>query len=71
MPNRKKYYFGNYPNSSGYDPNIPIGYNRWDDDNYSDETENNYADEPENNTEAEENSEKGHVITAMFSKKRE
>jgi len=26
----KKYYFGNYPNSSDYDPNIPIGFNKWD-----------------------------------------
>lgn len=25
-----KHYFGNYPNSSGYDPNIPIGWNKWD-----------------------------------------
>lgn len=47
MAHRKKYYFGNYPNSSGYDPNVPIGYNQWDDDNYADETE--------NNTESEEN----------------
>lgn len=41
----KRYYFGNYPNSYSYDPNIPIGYNRWDDDNYSDETENNTGSE--------------------------
>lgn len=24
-------YFGNHPNSPGYDNNVPIGYNRWDD----------------------------------------
>ena len=47
MAHKKKYYFGNYPNSYGYDPNIPIGYNQWDDDNYADETE--------NDTESEEN----------------
>lgn len=47
MAHKKKYYFGNYPNSYGYDPNITIGYNQWDDDNYADETE--------NDTESEEN----------------
>ena len=31
-----KYYTGNYPNSANYDPNIPVGYNKWDenDDDY-------------------------------------
>jgi len=23
-------YLGNYPNSTNYDPNIPIGWNKWD-----------------------------------------
>jgi len=26
----RKHYFGNYPNSSDYDPSIPIGWNKWD-----------------------------------------
>jgi len=31
-------YFGNYPgSSSGYDPNIPTGYNKWDEQDYTDE----------------------------------
>ena len=25
-----KHYMGNYPNSANYDPNIPIGFNKWD-----------------------------------------
>lgn len=25
-----KYYFGNYPNSTDYDENIPVGWNKWD-----------------------------------------
>lgn len=26
----RKYYFGNNPNNGDYDPNIPIGWNKWD-----------------------------------------
>jgi len=25
-----KYYFGNYPGSPNYDPNLPPGWNHWD-----------------------------------------
>jgi hypothetical protein len=39
---KRKFYSGNYPGSlSGYDPNVPTGFNKWDaeDDgaNYSDD----------------------------------
>lgn len=27
---KKNLYLGNNPNSANYDPNIPIGYNKWD-----------------------------------------
>lgn len=27
---KKNLYLGNNPNSPNYDPSIPIGYNRWD-----------------------------------------
>jgi len=38
-------YFGNYPNHANYDPNIPIGMNKWDE--LDDETEELEEDEHE------------------------
>lgn len=35
----KQRYLGNNPNGANYDPNVPIGYNQWDDDNYDEEEE--------------------------------
>lgn len=35
---KKNLYLGNNPNSANYDPNIPIGYNKWDEqENWGDE----------------------------------
>ena len=31
-----KIYFGNFPNSSNYDPNLPIGLNKWDEQEFYD-----------------------------------
>lgn len=36
-----KYNLGNYPNSLSYDDNVPIGWNKWDDEpNENEENEN-------------------------------
>ena len=30
MKRKKPFYSGNYPNSPNYDPNLPLGWNKWD-----------------------------------------
>jgi len=30
MKRNKPFYSGNYPNSPNYDPNLPLGWNKWD-----------------------------------------
>lgn len=50
MNEPKKYlYLGNYPNQRGYDPNIPIGYNKWDEEDEIEieDDEEIYLEEPE------------------------
>lgn len=43
----KQRYLGNYPNGANYDPNVPIGYNQWDDNN-DEETEDEGLEDYEN-----------------------
>jgi len=37
MKNSTRFY-GNFPSSGNYDPNVPIGYNKWEDDRERDES---------------------------------
>lgn len=51
MTTNPRWYGGNNPNSYDYDPNVPIGWNRWDA-NEQDEIEpDEDIDEPENEDE--------------------
>ncbi len=51
---KKKHYFGNYPgSSSGYDPNVPYGFNKWDAEDEID-TEDDKQEENINDEENEE-----------------
>ncbi len=48
----RKWYSGNYPSSADYNPNIPIGYNKWDAmECDEDNDEEDINDEPENDDE--------------------
>ena len=56
MKRKKPFYIGNYPNSPNYDPNLPLGWNKWDamesEDELDEEIElENISDEDENNNE--------------------
>lgn len=48
IENKKYLYLGNYPNQRGYDPNIPIGYNKWDElESWGDEDDEEYGEDDE------------------------
>ena len=49
MKRKKPFYMGNYPNSPNYDPNLPIGTNKWDLMEVEDDDDNEQIDD-ENNT---------------------
>lgn len=51
----RKHYFGNYPNSVDYDANVPIGFNRWDAEEYEYENEDLEPDDTDLDDKSEEN----------------